>query len=88
MRVLLQVELAPPPAGGSRQITHAMLIAPGIRSNLGVWQEPASGAEEVHLLLENTVDVPKVRTSPHKLILSGGAEGAEQIAVLDNIMLR
>lgn len=88
IRMLLQVELTHSLIGGSKRITGAALIASGTRLFLSAWQGPVSVTEELHLLLGSTVDVHKFRNSPHELILSGGEDGSEEIAVLRNVMLR
>jgi hypothetical protein len=86
-RVLFQVELMHTPASAAWRITHAMLYIAREKFSLHAWQAPASSGEGVRLLLQGTVDVSKLQNVPVQLVLSGGEEGSEEFAVLDNIML-
>ncbi|WP_147333064.1 hypothetical protein [Archangium gephyra] len=87
-RVLFQVELMHSPASASWRITHAMLHIARDQSTLHVWQAPAPSGEGVRLLLEGIADVSKLQNIPARIVLSGGEDGSEELAVLGNIMLR
>ncbi|HEX5753005.1 MAG TPA: hypothetical protein VFZ09_42785 [Archangium sp.] len=86
--MLLQVELTHPLASIARRLTGAKLRQGTNDSWLLIWQAPDSSGEVLRLLLQGTVELHRLQNSPHKLMLLGGEEGMEQLAVFDNIMLR
>ncbi|MFY0562963.1 hypothetical protein ACN28E_03885 [Archangium lansingense] len=86
--MLLQVELTLAAANGSQRVTQAMFVARGKTYPLQVWQAPASEGEAHRFLLEGFVDIHRLQSMPHKLILSGGEPRSVTIAILDNIMIR
>ncbi|MFE8604501.1 hypothetical protein [Archangium violaceum] len=86
--MLLQVELTHSLASIARRMTGAVLRQGTNESWLLIWQAPDSSDEVLRLLLQGTVELHSLQNTPHQLMLWGGKEGKEQLAVFDNIMLR